>query len=202
MKLVRLSVVISLLAASQASTAATKFVSDEFEIMLRTGQSTQHEIRRQIKSGTPLVVLKESDGYTKVRMPNGVEGWVLSRYLMNQPSGRDRLATLEKRHEKLKTKFDLAVAEEKAAMGQEINRLQEIAKRPLELQRENDQLNAQLVQEKDRYERLAAETEVLKSPLKDRKWFVSGALVVIGSMIFGIILTRIPWQRKKKWNQL
>jgi SH3 domain protein len=87
-------------------------------------------------------------------------------------------------------------------MGQEINRLQEIAKRPLELQRENDQLNAQLVQEKDRYERLAAETEVLKSPLKDRKWFVSGALVVIGSMIFGIILTRIPWQRKKKWNQL
>jgi SH3 domain protein len=110
MKLVRLSVVISLLAASQASTATTKFVSDEFEIMLRTGQSTQHEIRRQIKSGTPLVVLKESDGYTKVRMPNGVEGWVLSRYLMNQPSGRDRLATLEKRHEKLKTKFDLAVA--------------------------------------------------------------------------------------------
>ena len=202
MKLVRLFFVISLLVASQASVAVTKYVSDEFEIMLRTGQSTQHEIRRQIKSGTPLVVLKESDGYTNVRMPNGVEGWVLTRYLMDQPSGRDRLATLEKRHEKLKTKFDLAVAEEKAAMAKEINRLKEVAKRPLELQRENDQLKAQLAQEKDRYDKLSAESEVLKSPMKDRRWFVSGAVVVICSMIFGIILTRIPWQRKKKWNQL
>lgn len=202
MMLVRLSLIISLLAASQASIAVTKYVTDEFEIMLRTGQSTQHEIRRQVKSGTPLVVLQESDGYTNVRMPNGVEGWVLSRYLMNQASGRDRLAALEKRHEKLKNKFDQAVAEEKAAMEKEIFRLKEIAKKPLELQRENDQLKAQLAQEKDRYDKLATESEVFKSPLKDRQWFVSGALVVIGSMIFGIILTRIPWQRKKKWNQL
>ena len=202
MKLSKLSLAISLLVAGEVSIAATKYVTDEFEIMLRTGQSTQHEIRRQVKSGTPLEVLRESDGYTNVRMPNGVEGWVLTRYLMNQPSGRDRLATLEKRHEKLKTKFDQAVAEEKAAMGKEIKRLQDIAKRPLELQRENDQLKAQLAEEKDRYDKLATESEVLKSPLKDRQWFVSGALVVIGSMIFGIILTRIPWQRKKKWNQL
>tara|TARA_R110002096_G_scaffold43496_3_gene117462 strand:- start:198 stop:803 length:606 start_codon:yes stop_codon:yes gene_type:complete len=192
----------AVLVASQVSLAATKYVTDEFEIMLRTGQSTQHEIRRQVKSGTPLVVLQESDGYTNVRMPNGVEGWVLSRYLMDQPSGRDRLAALQKRHEKLKTKFDEAVAEEKAAMEKEIARLKEIAKRPLELQRENDQLKARLVQEQDRYDKLATESEILKSPLKDRQWFVSGALVVIGSMIFGIILTRIPWQRKKKWNQL
>lgn len=202
MKLSKISLAISLLVAGEVSIAATKYVTDEFEIMLRTGQSTQHEIRRQVKSGTPLEVLRESDGYTNVRMPNGVEGWVLTRYLMNQPSGRDRLATLEKRHEKLKTKFDQAVAEEKAAMEKEINRLKDIAKRPLELQRENDQLKAQLTEEKDRYDKLATESEVLKSPLKDRQWFVSGALVVIGSMIFGIILTRIPWQRKKKWNQL
>ncbi len=202
MKLSKLSLAISLLVAGEVSIAATKYVTDEFEIMLRTGQSTQHEIRRQVKSGTPLEVLRESDGYTNVRMPNGVEGWVLTRYLMNQPSGRDRLATLEKRHEKLKTKFDQAVAEEKAAMEKEIKRLKDIAKRPLELQRENDQLKAQLAEEKDRYDKLATESEVLKSPLKDRQWFVSGALVVIGSMIFGIILTRIPWQRKKKWNQL
>jgi len=202
MKLVRLSVAVSLLAVSQASIAVTKYVTDEFEIMLRTGQSTQHEIRRQVQSGTPLIVLQESDGYTNVRMPNGVEGWVLTRYLMNEPSGRDRLATLEKRHEKLKTKFDLAVAEEKAAMEKEITRLKEVAKRPLELKRENDQLKAQLAQEKDRYDKLAVESEVLKSPMKDRRWFVSGAVVVICSMIFGIILTRIPWQRKKKWNQL
>ena len=199
---VKITFTVAALLLSQATFAATKYVTDEFEVMLRTGQSTQHEIRRQIKSGTPLTVLQESDGYTQVRMQNGMEGWVLSRYLMNVPSGRDRLAVLEKRHEKLKTKFDQAVEEEKASMQKEIARLKEIAKRPLELQRENDQLKAQLAQEKDRYDTLAAESEVLKSPLKDRQWFTRGALVVFASMIFGIILTRIPWQRKKKWNQL
>ncbi len=187
---------------SQASVAATKYVTDEFEIMLRTGQSTRHEIKRQLISGTPLEVLQESEGYTRVRLQNGVEGWVLSRYLMDEPSGRDRLAALEQRHEKLKNKFHQAVTEEKASMQKEIQSLKDIAKRPLELQRENDQLKAQLVQEKDRYDKLAAESEVLKSPLKDREWFTRGALLVFASMIFGIILTRIPWQRKKKWNQL
>ncbi len=78
---------------------------------------------------------------------------------MNQAS---RLAALEKRHGKLENKFDLAVAEEKSAMEKEINKLKEIAKQSLELQRENDQLKAQLVQEKDHYDRLAAESEVLK----------------------------------------
>ncbi len=191
-----------MLVASQASIAKTKYVTDEFEIMLRTGQSTQHEIRRQIKSGTPLEVIAESDGYTHVRIPSGVEGWVLSRYLMDQPSGRDQLAAMQKRHEKLKTKFDQAVKEESASLQREIARLKNIAKRPLELQRENDQLKAQLSEEKARYEALSAESDVLKSPYKDRQWFVSGALVVIGSMIFGIFLTRIEWRRKKKWNQL
>ncbi len=203
MKPVKILLVGVMLITSQTpSLAATKYVTDEFEIMLRTGQSTQHEILRQIKSGTPLQVLQEREGYTQVRMQNGLEGWVLSRYLMNQPSGRDRLAALEKRHERLRTKFDQAVAEEKKSMQKEINRLKEIAKRPLELQRENDELKAQLALEKDRYNNLAQESEVLKSPLKDREWFTRGALVVVASMIFGIILTRIPWQRKKKWNQL
>ena len=202
MKSVKFFVVGGILIASQSSSAATKYVTDEFEIMLRTGQSNKHEIRRQIKSGTPLQVLQESEGYTQVRMQNGIEGWVISRFLMDQPSGRDRLTALERRHEKLKTKFDQAVAEEKASMQKEIQRLKDIAKRPLELQRENDQLKAQLAQEKDRYDKLAAESEVLKSPLKDREWFTRGALVVVVSMIFGIVLTRIPWQRKKKWNQL
>lgn len=202
MKLVKQCFAVGLLIASQVAFSETKYVTDEFEIMLRTGQSTKHEIVRQIKSGTPLQVLQESEGYSRVRMQNGREGWVLSRYLMNEPSGRERLARLEKRFETLKTKFDQAVAQEKAAMQKEIQQLKDIAKRPLELQRENDRLKSQLALEKQRFDKLAAESELLKSPMKDREWFTRGAIVVIVSMIFGIVLTRIPWQRKKKWNQL
>lgn len=192
----------SILVVSQVSVAKTKFVTDEFEIMLRTGQSIQHKIRRQVKSGTQLTVLQESDDYTNVRLPSGVEGWVLTRYLTDQPSGREQLTTLQKRHKRLKTKFNEAVEEKKQPLQEEIAKLKNIVKRPIELQRENDQLKTQLEQEKLRFEKLAAESEILKSPMKDRQWFVSGALVVIGSMLLGIVLTRIPWTRKKKWNQL
>ncbi len=202
MKLVKYLLAGLIISASQTAFAKTKYVTDEFEIMLRTGQSTQHEIRRQVKSGTPLEVLEESDGYTHVRLPSGIDGWVLTRYLMDRPSGRDQLAAMIKRHEKLKTKFDQAVKEESSSLQREIARLKNIAKRHLELQRENDQLKAQLTEEKARFDALSAESEILKSPYKDRQWFVSGALVVIGSMILGIFLTRIEWRRKKKWNQL
>ena len=191
-----------LLLASEAGFAQTKYVSDEFEIMLRTGQSGQHEILRQIKSGTPLTVLEQGGNYTKVRLGSGVEGWVLTRYLSNQPSGRDRLATLEKRYDDLKQRFDQKVEQEKQSLHKEITRLERIAKKPLELQRENANLKAQLEEEKQLYVELQKESEVLKSPYKDRQWFVTGALVVLGSMLVGIILTRIPWQRRKRWNQL
>lgn len=191
-----------LLLASEASFAQTKFVSDEFEIMLRTGQSGRHEILRQIKSGTALTVLEQGDNYTKVRLGSGVEGWVLTRYLSNQASGRDRLAALEKRYDDLKQRFDQKVEQEKQSLHKEITRLERIAKKPLELQRENENLKAQLEEEKRLYVELQKESEVLKSPYKDRQWFVTGALVVLGSMLVGIILTRIPWQRRKRWNQL
>lgn len=188
--------------ASQSIFAQTKYVSDEFEIMLRTGQSGQHEILRQLKSGTALTVIEQSTNYTKVRLSSGVEGWVLNRYLINQPSGRDRLAALERKYEDLKTRFDQKVEEKKQSMQKEITRLERIAKKPLELQRENEKLKAQLEEEKRLYVELQKESEVLKSPYKDRQWFVTGAFVVLGSMLVGIILTRIPWQRRKRWNQL
>src|SRR3569833_2253419 len=60
------------------ATAETRYVCDELEVTLRTGQSTQHQIVRMVKSGTAVVVLATdaNTGYTKVRTPSGAEGWV------------------------------------------------------------------------------------------------------------------------------
>ncbi len=187
---------------SEVSFAQTKYVTDEFEIMLRTGQSGRHEILRQLKSGTPLTVLEQGNDYTKVRLGSGVEGWVLTRYLVNQASGRDRLTALQKKYDDLQQRFSQKVEQEKDKLRGEITRLERIAKKPLELQRENEQLKAQLEEEKQAYLELQKESEVLKSPYKDRQWFITGALVVLGSMLVGIVLTRIPWQKRKRWNQL
>lgn len=191
-----------IVSTSQSLLAQTKFVTDEFEIMMRTGQGNQFGIIRQLKSGTAVTVLEENPDYTHVRLPSGVNGWVLTRYLMDEPSGRDQVAAIQLKYDQLKENYNARVELEKARLQKEITRLQNIAKKPLELQQENAALKDQLEEQREKFAALAEESEVLKSPYKDRQWFVTGAFVVIASIIFGIILTRIPWQRKKRWNEL
>jgi len=61
--------------------AENRWVTDEFEVMMRSGTSTRQSIVRQLKSGTQLEMLEvdAESGYTKVRTASGSEGWVLSR---------------------------------------------------------------------------------------------------------------------------
>jgi uncharacterized protein YgiM (DUF1202 family) len=86
---------IALLAFEDARSASA-WVSDEFEITLRSGPSTTNAIQLMVSSGTELEVLeRDADaGYTRVQTQGGTEGWVLTRYLMNEPSAREQLQTL------------------------------------------------------------------------------------------------------------
>ena len=70
--------------------AETRYVSDRLEIQMRTGKGTQFRILRMLPSGAALEVLKtdKESGYTRVRAPGGVEGWVLSRLLMKGQAAR------------------------------------------------------------------------------------------------------------------
>ena len=75
----------SALAAGPAD-AETAWVSDQFEITLRTGPSTSNAIHLMVRSGTELEIIAQDPdkGYTQVRTGGGTEGWVLSRYLMDE----------------------------------------------------------------------------------------------------------------------
>ena len=75
-----------------------RYVSDSFSITMRTGQGTEHKVIKSIRTGTKLDLLESSDnGYSKVRLENGTEGWVLSRFLLNQPISKDRLKRAEEK---------------------------------------------------------------------------------------------------------
>ena len=93
--IVRVALLGSLFAAA-AAFAAPAWVSDQFEITLRSGPSTSNSIQLMIDSGLRLEVLERDadSGYSKVRTPGGTEGWVLSRYLMSEPSAREQLQKL------------------------------------------------------------------------------------------------------------
>ncbi|HSH28571.1 MAG TPA: TIGR04211 family SH3 domain-containing protein [Thiohalobacter sp.] len=203
--------------------AETRYVSDQLEIPLRSGTSTQHRIIRMLDSGTPLEVLEvDADaGYSRVRAPSGVEGWVLSRLLMDIPSARDRLARAEKKLAELQTaererlenlnnlkseKGSLegklsALLEENNRLKQELMEIRRTASSSLAIAEENKELKNRLLQMGREQQRLVQENAALSTRTK-RDWFMVGAGVIIVGIILGLILPRIRVRKRSSWDTL
>jgi len=104
--------------------AEPAYVTDRFEITLRTGPGTQHKILKMLPSGTRLQVLERNDeGYVRVRSEDGVEGWVLARYLQEEPVARERLAQAQARLDRLRKEV-AALRRENGDLKKENARLQ------------------------------------------------------------------------------
>lgn len=218
----QLLVAAALLAASAFANAQSAWVSDEFEVTLRTGPSTSNAIELMVSSGTRLEVIEQDaeSGYSRVRTGGGTEGWVLTRYLMSEPSAREQLETL--------TRQLTSATEEGASMGSQLNAIRgeyEAANRTIEqLEQDNAGLQAQLDdisqkaantlaidrQNQDLQQKLTdAEIQVnVLEQEKDRllrqsnrNWFITGALVLLGGVLLGLILPRMKLQRKSRYDR-
>lgn len=203
--------------------AETRYVSDRLEIQMRTGKGTQFRIMRMLPSGTAVEILEtdNENGYTRIRAPGGVEGWVLSRLLMKGQAARDKLADAEKRlarfeleNRKLSGSFDSLKKEkggsdqelkkfskENRKLSQELENIRRTASSSLAIDAENRELKSRIVA----YERQVQSLQQENSGLKDRTardWFMVGAGVVILGMVIGLIIPRIRWRKKSSWDTL
>lgn len=201
--------------------AETRYVSDRLEIQMRTGKGTQFRILRMLPSGTALEILEvdQENGYSRVRTPSGVEGWVLSRFLMQGRAARDQLADAEKKLARLelenrklsasledlqKTKGSIdtereQLVKENRKLSQELEEIRRAASSALAIDAENKELKSRIVA----YERQAQSLQQENEGLKDRTardWFMVGAGVVILGMIIGLIIPRIRWRKKSSWD--
>jgi len=199
--------------------AETRYVTDHLIITLRSGQGSQYQIIKTLPSGTPLEVLETTDGgYSRVRTPDGAEGWVLSRYLSEEPIARDRLEKAQKQLERLKTgnrKLRTQLAElrkqaaelqaerdrlrsENARLTSELKHLREVAAKPIELEAQNRTLKQQNVSLEKELQLVRQENQALQNSTQ-RDWFIAGAGVLLGGLLLGLILPRIRWRRKNTW---
>lgn len=202
--------------------AETRYVNDELHITLRTGPSTKHQIVRTLVSGTRLEVLEENEAdprYVKVRTDKGAEGWVLAQYLVNIPIARDRLRQAETRvqvlgeeNARLSSELETlrrtqqAITDERDRLGDNIKELEsqlvelrKAAADPLALRKENKQLRGELSAAMQDATALREENDTLKDSAA-RDWFITGGAVVLGSIIFGMLITRIRWRRRSAWH--
>jgi len=205
----------------QALSETSSYVSDELTIPLRSGTSNQHRIILFIKSGTPLKVLEanEDGTYSRVTTPDGKEGWVESSNLMNQPSARDRLVSannklgksresvqqLKKTIADLKTESrnlgrQLATSEKQgSALENDMAHFKKVTANPMALANKNRRLEDDLKSMTTLNEQLKSKNERLSDD-STKEWFIMGAVVSLGSLLFGLLITRIRWQKKKGWG--
>jgi SH3 domain protein len=203
--------------------AEPAWVSDQFEVMLRSGPSTSNAIERMLKSGTGLEVIERDDesGYSKVRTAAGTEGWVLTRYLMGEPSAREQLTTLTSRLTNanaegssltsqlgsIKNEYDSATQQiaglerKNQELEKELAEIKRTAANVLAINSQNQELREQLTTAEIETATLEQQNREL-SGQTTRYWFMSGALVLVVGMILGLWLPRIRWQRRSRYDRL
>lgn len=209
---------ILLLCLVPAVDAATRYVSDDFQITLRSGKSTTHKVLKSLRSGTRLEVVTAEDdsGYAKVRTDDGTEGYVLARFLMDTRSARDRLTRAEAQLRELQQEPE-KLTSQLIALRQEYETLKSS-------NAQNEQTNARLQQELDQIKTTAANAVALAEDrdklrnkvseltqqlddLKlrnlqlqnhsDKKWFMTGAGVIFAGILLGLILPRLRVRRRR-----
>ena len=216
------AIVIASMLVTQNAWSESAWVSDEFEITLRSGPSTSNAIQLMVSSGTELEVLERDteSNYTRVRTAGGTEGWVLSRYLMTEASAREQLQTLtgqlagaNTRGSSLNSQLAAirgeyeasqsnvqALERDKARLEQELADIKRTAANVLTINDENTDLRDQVGSADMRLEVLEQENRELASQ-SIRYWFMSGGLVLVVGIILGLWLPRMRWQRRSGYDR-
>jgi SH3 domain protein len=205
-----LCVALLLLHAGIAAAAEkTVYVIDQITITLRAGQGTQHQILRTLPSGSPLQILSmnEETGYTHVRTKDGVEGWVLSQYLIDEPTSKIKLTAAEQklaRTDAEKKELESAIEtlrkereaweQEKTALIAERDQLKVAAPAPDATGPASETDSPVSLPPEKEAEMLRQENQMLKERSK-KDWFIAGGVVALAGVIFGLILSRFRVRR-------
>jgi len=206
---------------SLAAFGESAWVSDQFEVMLRTGPSTNNAIQLMVGSGTELEILEEDaeSGYSRVRTAGGTEGWVLSRYLMREPGAREQLISLTEQLTSanaegssmgsqlgaIRGEYDAAqrriseLERENSDLQSEIAEIRRTAANTLAIDNQNKSLQQQLTDAEIQVNILEQENDEL-SGQSTRNWVITGALIMFAGVLVGLILPRMKWQRRSRYD--
>ncbi len=196
-----------------------RWISDQFEVTLRTGKSTRQSIIRVLPSGTKVTVLEQDDesGYTRVRTSDGREGWLLTRYLISSQTARlqlpqlqtrlrnseetrrqllARIRELEQERRDLQTQLGRTETSSRG-LQQQLDKIRELSSDTIQLDDQIKRLKKQQIYNKRHIGELESMNREL-SASSNREWFIVGAAVVMFGLLLGLFIPRMRWQRKPR----
>lgn len=217
--------IIAILATFLSSPAAfaqsTKYISDVFEVTMRSGTSTANSIVKILRSGESVLVLEEdlASQYSLVESSDGKKGYVLSRFLDDIPSARERLAELQiisdqqkqinselrAEIEQLKSIIDKEKTDNEAlkntllASENELEKVRLASENTLNILEDNNRLKTIVATLREEKKALTDENSALKDST-EIDWFMRGAIFFLVAFLLGIIVTRIRWRKQDSWG--
>ena len=187
----------------------TMYVSDILKLTLRTGPSIENKIISVLESGQVMEVIQFGDEWSRVQLPNGKEGWVLSRYLTIRETNNIKLERLEAKHKnlmiqaaelleennrlqrdnaKLSTEFK-ANQKQLAKIQTDYEALKAEAADFLTLKTNYNRATSQLAEQTDRANQLEEQVSSLEMNAYI-KWFLAGSGVLIIGFLIGFSTKR------------
>ena len=203
------------------SWAQTRYVTDQFEVTMRSGSSTSNNIISMLKSGDKVKIIEQDDvtKYSYVETSNGKKGYVITRFLDDLASGRTRFARLQIKSDKLKATIKSLREEATDSKGRinsdtgkistlssdlaktqnELNDLKAATHDTILVLQQNDSLKTRINDlEADKLKLLKENTTYKDSTAMD--WFIRGASVSLIAFLLGIIVTKIRWKKRDSWS--
>lgn len=192
-----------------AAVAENRFVSEKCEIAVRTGPALDRKIIALVSSGTSVEIINAGDEWCEVRLPNGKEGWSLTRELSTELPSEIKLARMEKRLEEALTQSK-AVQEKMGEVASESKNVnQDLAQTRAALEKTEAAFEAlkkesaeflkfkanydknlkELKEAKERADKFESELNRLDSSQLTEGFLYGGGLVIFG-FIAGFILKR------------
>ena len=199
----------------------TRYVTDDFEVMLRTGPSVQNKIVKSLRSGTSIQVLREDagNGHSQVQTSRGAIGYLLTRFISPNVSARSQLSRLRQQLNQLrsepgelKTLFAQAQDENQALIAQnlkltnqlsaadeKVNRIEAASGNVLSISERNDKLESEVQQLLLQLDDIRIQNEALKDNADYVRNLTMTGILVLG-LFLGWILSRSGKRRRNSWG--
>jgi SH3 domain protein len=201
--------------------ATTVYVTDNLSLSLRSEENPRSKVLKLLPTGTPLTVIKENSatGFSRVRLNDGMEGFIPIRNTMKELPSRFQLDTVTKNLSALQsenstlkaelstlkesitpgTPLEQSLANERDQLSQELNELKKASANVLQLKNERDELQERVVNVERDMQQMKLENQSLKDTSK-QDWFLYGGLLALFGVILGFVLPKIGWRRKRGWD--
>lgn len=203
--------------------AQTRYVTDEFKIMVRTGPSGKNKIIETLDSGNSVQVLNEDsgNGHSQVQTASGKIGYVLTRFLSSTPAARSRVIYLENQLKKLRSKpgelqallassqeenqalieQNLNLTNQYKKASSELEKIKEVSADAVNLSQRSAKLESEVQQLLLQLDDIRIQNEVLKDQ-SDKRWYVLGGGTVLIGLLLGWILSIARRPRRQSWGGL